>query len=65
MTKFDAPGTRFEQAQVHAARAEELLAEIKPAKRMGRGIDVKDAHVAAVATAHATLALVYLGGRAL
>jgi hypothetical protein len=56
--------TRFEKAQAHIARAEELLAEIKVEKRMGRGIDVKDANVAAVANAHATLALVYLGGGA-
>lgn len=50
-----------ERAQAHIDRAEELLATIKTDKRMGRGIDLKDAHIASVAAAHATLALVYGG----
>jgi molybdenum cofactor biosynthesis enzyme len=52
---------RAEMAQAHIDRAEELLATIKTEKRMGRGIDLKDAHIASVAAAHATLALVYGG----
>jgi len=53
--------TNQEKAREHIVQAEQLLAQIKSEKRFGRGIDVKDANIAAVATAHATLALVYGG----
>jgi len=54
--------TDNDRAAHHAAIAEKLLARIKVDKKMGREMDVKDGQNAAVATAHATLALYYSRG---
>jgi hypothetical protein len=48
-----------DKAHEHAEIAEKLLDRIKIDKRMGREMDVKDGNNAAVASAHATLALFY------
>jgi hypothetical protein len=46
-----------EEAQKHAEIAAKLLDGIKLDKSFGRGMDVKDGNTAAVAGAHAALAL--------
>lgn len=52
----------YDRAAHHAEIAEKVLSRIKVDKKMGREMDAKDGNNAAVATAHATLALYYSRG---